>query len=223
MTDRFSNHLRNLGRSIWLAQSQHPFIRGIGNGTLEIKNLEYWVEQDYLYLIDFAQVYYLASSRTNDPTVSQWLLSQSEFTLHKELALHLSYAKDLGIGRDKLRKTTKSPTCQAYTDFLIRTAAVEPFSVTIAALLPCFWGYYELGLGLEEKGLPDNELYARWILQYTDPDYAKEVEYCKGLIDTLGAEANNCLIEQMERAFITSSRYEYLFWEMCYKLEMWPV
>ncbi|MEE9248132.1 MAG: thiaminase II, partial [Dehalococcoidia bacterium] len=76
---------------------------------------------------------------------------------------------------------------------------------------------------LEDQGLPDKELYARWIKQYTDPDYGREVERCRLLMDRLGAGASQELKGRMEQAFITSSRYEYLFWEMCYTLQTWPV
>ena len=80
----------------------------------------------------------------------------------------------------------KAPTCQAYTDFLVRTASAEPFEAIIAALLPCFWGYYEMGKSLEERGMPDDELYVRWIKQYTDPAYGEEVRKCRELTDRLG-------------------------------------
>ena len=106
------------------------------------------------------------------------------------MALHRSYARDFGIGEEELVAERKAPTCQAYTDFLMRTAAVEPFEAIIAALLPCFWGYYEMGKSLEERGFPDNELYVRWIEQYTDPGYGEEVRKCRELTDRLGKEAS---------------------------------
>ena len=88
---------------------------------------------------------------------------------------------------------------------------------------PCFWGYYEMGKSLEERGSPDNELYVRWIEQYTDPGYGEEVQKCRELTDRLGKEASASTVALMEEAFVTSSRYEYLFWEMCYSMERWPV
>ena len=223
LEERFSDHLRALGSSIWEAQHNHPFVTGVGDGTLEVERLKFWVRQDYLYLIDYARVYNLAAAKAPDPELSGWLTFHADFTLNKEMALHRSYAQDFGIGEEELVAERKAPTCQAYTDFLMRTAAVEPFEAIIAALLPCFWGYYEMGKSLEERGAPDNELYVRWIEQYTDPGYGKEVQKCRELIDRLGKAASASTLALMEESFITSSRYEYLFWEMCYSMERWPV
>ena len=63
----------------------------------------------------------------------------------------------------------------------------------------------------------------RWIEQYTDPGYGEEVRKCRELTDQLGKEASASTVALMEEAFVTSSRYEYLFWEMCYSMERWPV
>ena len=84
-------------------------------------------------------------------------------------------------------------------------------------------GYYEMGKSLEERGMPENELYARWVKQYTDPGYGEEVGRCRELVDGLGGEGSAETRALMEEAFLTSSRYEYLFWEMCYSLERWVV
>ena len=223
MQERFSDHLRALGDSIWEAQRNHPFVRGVGDGTLEVERLKFWVRQDYLYLIDYARVYNLAAAKAPGPELSGWLTFHADYTLNKEMALHRSYARDFGIRVEELAAEKKAPTCQAYTDFLMRTASAEPFEAIIAALLPCFWGYYEMGKSLEERGMPDNELYVRWIKQYTAPEYGEEVRKCRELVDRLGREGSGATRELMEEAFLTSSRYEYLFWEMCYSLERWPV
>ena len=223
MQERFSDHLRALVAPIWQAQHDHPFVRGVGDGSLDIERLKFWVRQDYVYLIDYARVYNIAASKAPTPEISGWLTWHADFTLNKEMALHRSYARDFGIYEAELAAESKAPTCQAYTDFLMRTAACEPFEAVIAALLPCFWGYWEMGKSLQERGMPDNELYVRWIEQYTDPAYGEEVQKCRELTDRLGRDASASMRGLMEQAFVTSSRYEYLFWEMCYTQERWLV
>ena len=118
MQERFSDHLRALGDSIWEAQRNHPFVRGVGDGTLEVERLKFWVRQDYLYLIDYARVYNLAAAKAPGPELSAWLTFHADYTLNKEMALHRSYARDFGIGVEELVAEKKAPTCQAYTDFL---------------------------------------------------------------------------------------------------------
>ena len=207
---------------IWEAQHNHPFITGIGAGTLDMDKLKYWARQDYLYLIDYARILSIGSAKAPDTDSLKWFAGLAK-NVSTEMELHLSYARDFGISLAEMEAETKAPSCQGYTDFLLRTAAIDPFEVLVAALLPCFWGYHEIGTRLEDRGLPENELYVRWIEQYTDPDYAEQVRYCRDLIDRLGAGATESGRRRMELAFVTSSRYEYLFWEMCYTEETWPV
>ena len=221
--ERFSDHLRELVDPIWEAQHNHPFVQGIGDGSLDIEKLKYWVRQDYVYLIDYARILSMASAKAPDLDTMTWFAGLTKGTLEVEMSLHRSYARDFGISESELESERKSPTCQGYSDFLMRAAVAEPFEVTAAALLPCFWGYYELGTLLEDRGLPEHELYARWVKRYSDPQVGPEVERFRSLMDRLGADASAHLRRQMEQAFLLSSRYEYLFWEMCYTQETWPI
>ena len=223
MAERFSDHLRQLVDPIWEAQHNHPFIRGVADGTLDIEKLKYWVRQDYVYLVDYARILSMASAKSPDLDTMTWFAALAKSVLKVEMGLHRSYAGDFGISEEELEREQKAPTCQGYTDFLMRVTSADPFEVSVAALLPCFWGYYEIGTRLEDQGLPGKELYARWITQYSNPDYGREVERCRVLIDRLGADASAERKLQMEQAFIVSSRYEYLFWEMCYTRQTWPV
>ena len=88
MQEKFSDHLRALGDSIWEAQRNHPFVRGVGDGTLEVERLKFWVRQDYLYLIDYSRVYNLAAAKAPGPELSGWLTFHADYTLNKEMALH---------------------------------------------------------------------------------------------------------------------------------------
>ncbi len=223
MSERYSDHLRKLVDPIWEAQHNHPFVTGIGDGTLDIEILKHWVRQDYVYLIDYARIMSMASVKSPDLQTMTWFADLSSYTLKVEMDLHRSYARDFGITEKELEQEQRSPTCQGYTDFLLRTAMADPFEVVAAALLPCFWGYYEIGARLEDRGLPGRELYDRWIKLYSNPEFGQEVDRCRLLIDRLGSDASSERRTQMEQAFLLSSRYEYLFWEMCYTMERWPV
>ena len=54
MDERFTDYLRRQADGIMQAQHSHPFVRGIGSGTLDLARFKVWVRQDYLYLIEFA-------------------------------------------------------------------------------------------------------------------------------------------------------------------------
>jgi thiaminase/transcriptional activator TenA len=51
VSPRFTTALRALAEPIWRAQHEHPFVRGIGDGTLDLERFKRWVRQDYRFLI----------------------------------------------------------------------------------------------------------------------------------------------------------------------------
>jgi thiaminase (transcriptional activator TenA) len=59
----FSDQLRKAADPIWVAQHEHPFLRGIGEGTLEPGKFQHYVRQDYLFLIDYARLLALGCAR----------------------------------------------------------------------------------------------------------------------------------------------------------------
>ena len=107
----------------------------------------------------------------------------AQATLHTEMDLHRSYAAEFGITPEELEREVKAPTCQAYTDFLIRTAALGSYAELMGALLPCMWGFSEIGHRLAEQGMPEEERYAKWVRMYTDPEFAVLVDWCRQATD----------------------------------------
>jgi thiaminase/transcriptional activator TenA len=116
-----------------------------------------------------------------------------------------------------------APTTRAYTDFLLRMAATGDYAELVAALLPCMWGFAEVSQALRARGLPAEPRYARWIEMYADPAFVALAEWCRALVDRLAEGAGEAARRRVEDAFLTSSRYEYLFWEMAWRRETWPV
>jgi thiaminase/transcriptional activator TenA len=223
MAERFSEYLRRRAAPIWEAQHQHPFVQGIGNGTLEIDKFQYWVKQDYLYLIDYARLFALAVAKAPDLATMTKFAELVHAVLNVEMDLHRSYAREWGISLEELEKTQKAPTCQAYTDFLLRTATLGSFAELLGALLPCMWGFCEIGVALAKRSLPADPRYVKWIRMYSAPEFVELTEWTRDLLDRLAAGAAQEELQRIEEAFITSSRFEHAFWDMAYRLEQWPV
>jgi thiaminase/transcriptional activator TenA len=116
-----------------------------------------------------------------------------------------------------------APTTRAYTDFLVRVAATGDFAELAAALLPCMWGFSEIGQALKSRPPPPQPHFTRWIETYADPGFAGLAQWCRELVDRLATGAPAPQRRRMEEAFLTSSRFEYLFWEMAWRQESWPV
>lgn len=216
-TTTASTRLRALAEPIWQAQHDHPFVRGIGDGTLDPDKFGYWLRQDYLYLIDYARVFAYAAIRSPDLETMTRFSSLMQATLTDEMALHRSYVAEFGITEADLEAEQIAPTTRGYTDFLLRVAATGDYTELIGALLPCTWGYSEVGLTLMARGLPDEERYARWITLYASPEFADLAAWCRSLLDTICDGLPPTAMARVEDAFLTSSRYELAFWEMAWQ------
>jgi thiaminase/transcriptional activator TenA len=146
----------------------------------------------------------------------------AQAVLRTEMDLHRSYCAELGVSAEELEREQMLPTTQGYTDFLVRTAAIGDFAELVAALLPCMWGYCEVGQRLAERGKPGVERYDKWIDMYSSEDFAQLAAWCRSLTDRLVEGIPEVIPRRVERAFQTSSRYELAFWEMAWSGERWP-
>ena len=222
MSERFTDRLYRLAQPVWEAQHSHPFVRGIGDGSLDIEKFKFWVRQDYLFLIDYARLLALAVARAPDLDSMRRFADLVHSTLNVEMDLHRSYAAEFGISTAELEAEEKAPTTRGYTDFLLRVAALDEFSGLIAALLPCMWGFFDLGQRLAQGPGPADERYAKWIEMYSSEEFAELADWCRALVDRVAAGLPEGTLRRMEDAFLTSSRYELLFWEMAWRQERWP-
>jgi thiaminase/transcriptional activator TenA len=218
---RFTDELRELGAPIWEAQHEHPFVRGIGDGSVEREQFAYWVRQDYVYLIEYARLFALATARAPDLETMTRFATLTQETLSTEMGLHRAYAARFGISETELAAERKSPTTQAYTDFLLRTAALGDFGELLAALLPCMWGFSEIGQRLKAQGLPAEPLYVEWIEMYASPEFAELAQWCRNALDDIADGLPEARLQQLRDAFLASSRYELRFWEMARTMERW--
>jgi thiaminase/transcriptional activator TenA len=210
---RFTDELREAAEPIWAAQHTHPMVRGIGDGTLDPDRFRSYIRQDYLFLIEYGRLLALASARSPTLELQTRFAELAQMILATEMELHRAYARDWGISPEELEAERAAPQTRAYTDFLLRTAALGDFAELVAALLPCMWGYSEIGQQLAENGLPDHQLYARWIETYAGDDFADLARWCRDLCDSIATNAAAETRARMREAFLKSSRYELAFWD----------
>jgi thiaminase/transcriptional activator TenA len=142
--------------------------------------------------------------------------------LKVERALHESFFKEFGLSRKAVASTPLAPTNLAYTSYLLAVAYAAPFHEVIAALLPCYWIYWEVGKELERGGSPD-PLYARWIGTYASAEFGTIVRAVLAATDATAERLQQDERSAMRRHFLVTSRYEWMFWEMGYRRESWPI
>jgi thiaminase/transcriptional activator TenA len=206
-------------RPVWEAQAAHPFVRGIADGTLDPELFKRWVRQDYRYLIEFSRVLGLAAARADRLESMTWYADLLHLTLGTEMDLHRRYAARFGISEEELQAEPMWSTTRAYTDFLVRTAATGEAADLPAVLLPCEWGFLHLAEGMAAGGPPRDARYADWITQYASPEYREVVLWLKAELDHLADSATGAERERLLGLFLTSSRYELRFWDMCWRGE----
>lgn len=223
MAARFSDDLRAAAADVWEAQHAHPFVRGIGDGTLPVDRFRHYVRQDYVYLVDYGRLLALGCARAPDLATMRRFAELTQAILVDEMDLHRSFAAKWGVPEDALEAEPAGPTTRAYADFLLRTATLGDFAELVAALLPCMWGYAEVGERLSSAGGGPggggHDGYARWIATYADPEFQALAAWCRALTDELAAGLDGAGQERMRGAFVQSSRWELAFWDASWRLE----
>jgi len=207
---------------IYAAILAHPFLRGLTDGSLPRETFRFYAVQDALYLRDFARALSLAAARAPR---EDWIIMLNEHAagaLTVERTLHESFFQDWGLSPEAVATTPLAPTNLAYTSYLLAVAYGRPFHEAIAALLPCYWIYWEVGKTLERAGSRD-PLYARWIGTYASEEFGAVVRAVLACTDTLAASLGDEDRGAMHRHFVTTSRYEWMFWDMGWHRETWPV
>jgi thiaminase/transcriptional activator TenA len=196
----------------------HPFNIELKEGTLPVEKFKFYIYQDSLYLADFARALAVAGTRAGNSSELLDFLQFAQNAILVERALHLSYFKEYDIAH----AGEKSPGCFAYTNYLMSVSAFEAYEVAVAALLPCFWIYKQLGDHIYANQVSPNA-YQNWINAYSGEDFAHAVTKIVALCDQLADSASEKVRKQMIEAYMTASRLEYVFWDSAYRLEKWVV
>jgi len=207
---------------IYAAILRHPFVRGLTDGSLPRESFRFYAVQDALYLRDFARALSATAARAPE---DDWIVMLNEHAagaLRVERSLHESFFAEFGLAPAEVAATPLAPTNLAYTSYLLALAHAAPFHEALAALLPCYWIYWEVGRELERAGSPD-PLYARWIGTYASEEFAAVVRGVLTATDAVAGRVGPEGREAMRRHFVTTSRYEWMFWDMGLRREAWPV
>jgi thiaminase/transcriptional activator TenA len=217
----FVGEIHEQTRSLWSAIHDHPFVRGIGDGSLARERLEFYFRQDYVYLIDFSRVLALAAARAEDMEGKRFFSRLLELTLETEMELHRKTCAEFGITAVDLEATEPALATMAYTDRLIRTCYEGRISDINAVLLPCAAGYVEIAERLLEAGLP-GEPHRSWITLYSSSEMRETRDW---LVRCMNGYAEGAVSEDRGRwlrLYRESARLELLFFEMAWTKITWP-
>ena len=204
------------------ALKTHPFLTGLVSGDLDRERFAYYLVQDALYLVEFAQALSALAAFAPDPADAAMFNRHAADAIAVENALHGGLIVDLGLDSAQVKAAELAPTCRAYVSHLKSSVLGRPFHEGLAAVLPCYWIYHDVGQRLAAHGSPD-PLYARWIATYGGTEFDAVVRQVLNLTDRLAPTLTPDQRAAMIQRFVLSSRYEWMFWDMAFRCETWPV
>ncbi|MCZ6632436.1 MAG: thiaminase II [bacterium] len=200
----------------------HPFIRGLTDGSLDRGAFKFYIVQDALYLREYARALSICAAKAPEEQDIAMFNEHASGAIEVERELHRTFLKSFRMSQKAVNTTPMAPTNRAYTSYLLSVVYGRPFYEGLAAVLPCYWIYWEVGKALIRKGTPDT-LYQRWIDTYGGEAFGQIVRAVLNLTDRVVADLNPGAREAMVEHFVTTSRYEWMFWDMGYRQEQWPV
>lgn len=200
-----------LSAPIFEAIKTHAFNQELMNGTLARDKFAYYIEQDTHYLHDFARCLALIAAKAPLQYVRDFLRYSDYAFIAEQEVVHQFFKKTFHF-----KETGHiTPATLSYTSYLLRLAASEPVEIAIAAVLPCFWVYREIGLYISQNTVPDNP-FQRWIDTYASDEFRKSVDEAINIFNTLAEQSSQTIQQKMLDAFYTSTCLEWHFWNDSY-------
>ncbi len=220
----FSDHLRDLAQPIWDAQLGHPFVRALGKGSLPERKFRYYILQDARFLGDLSRVFAAGVFRAPDSDTALRFAKLAEETITVERSLHEGYGKRWKMTAEEMSSVSMAPTNYAYTRHMLATAQSGSAAEIAVVTLPCAWIYCVVGQHLLKQGPPKaGHPYRDWLMLYASPEFAEVQRWLRKKVDQWAKTAGKEEKRRMKESFVISSRYEWMFWEMAWKEEKWPV
>lgn len=201
---------------------RHPFLAGLTDGSLEPNRFAFYVTQDARYLVDYARALAVLAAKAPEPEQVAMFARHAAGALEVERELHATLLPELGLDPAVVAAAEPAPTNLAYTSYLLATAYGGSFADGVAAVLPCYWIYAEVGAALVERGSPDPR-YARWIDTYAGEEFALVVAEVLALVDQIGSDVSEAQEARLHRHAATATRYEWLFWDMAWQQQEWAI
>jgi thiaminase (transcriptional activator TenA) len=198
-----------------------PFNAELAAGTLSRARFQGYIVQDAIYLSQYSRTLAIAAAKAPDAATLRAFAASAVEAVAVEQALHERYLAEFGLDPAAAAEAEPSPDCLAYTSFLLAAAYHDPWEVLVAALLPCFWLYWDVGCAIAGRAAADNP-YRAWIDTYADPGFGEAVRTVIAITDRAAEQASLATRNRMMTAFTRTSQYEWLFWDGAYQARGWP-
>jgi thiaminase (transcriptional activator TenA) len=212
---QFSDELWREAKPIYEKTLQHPFLKGLADGTLPEERFRFYMLQDARYLGQYSKALSIVASKAPNEDAGLFFNNGAMNCIRTERKLHETYFRP-----EDLKILRMAPTNVAYTNHLLASAYAGGFGEGVAAIAPCYWIYAEVGRELKKRG-SKSPAYQRWIDQYAGEDFQAAVKKVLGHLNAEAAKTDAAGRQILKDLFLQSVRYEYLFWDMAWREETW--
>ena len=199
------------------------FIQQLKQGSLSKEIFQHYIIQDGIYLAEFARVLAIIAAKAPTADLQLEFALNAQNAIAVERSLHTEFFREFNISPEVALSSQASPTCLNYTNFLLATAYQHSFSISVAAVLPCFWIYLEVGKHIYQQVNDRDNFYQRWIDTYIDKDFEASVESIINVANDMATKASDCELVLMNQVFYRASQFEWMFWDSAYHLERWQI
>ena len=208
-------------KDIWDGYLKHPFVSGIGDGSLSLERFRFYMLQDYLYLYDYARVYALGIVKSREPEMMQFFSQLVNDTLNGEMDIHRGYMARLGISPEEVAAVKPSIMNTSYTHYMLEVGHNEGILELLVSILSCSWSYQMIGEALNQiPGADDHPFYGDWIKGYVSEEYVACNQSILDTVDRLDEHCSEADIAHLKDIFKTCSRFEAFFWDMAWNMTL---
>lgn len=217
MSDWFSQARRDTDTILTAIKAQ-PFIKELIDGSMRHDVFQFYVNQDALYLTEYKKALAMLAIKCNELSESQFFLESATGIIAVENALHAEFLEPEFISNEP------SPSCELYTSYLARMTNAYSLEEGLAAVLPCFTIYKEIGdYILHKQDRNQANAYQKWIDTYASDEFAEAVNQAVAITNKYADKASAEMRQKMFAAFEKSSKLEWIFWDSAYRQEQWPL
>ena len=207
-------------QSDWDEYIHHRFLKELGKGTLPKEVFRHYLEQDYLFLIQFARAYALAVYKSDNFVAMQKPLEALHGLIGHETRLHVEYCEQWGLTEQDMMNIPEATGTVAYTRLVLDAGQSGSLTELYAALAPCSIGYGIIGrwLAASKDTVWEDNPYRDWIEAYNGEEYQAGVTDTIEQLDELLAEVpeNSQTAGRIKKIFRNATRMEIAFWEQGY-------
>ena len=209
------DYLLEQNRNVWKHYVCHDFISQVESGKLCEPSFQYYLIQDYHFLIHFARSYALAASKAKSLVDLKHASQSINTILNTEIRLHLDYCSIWGLTEGEVINSPLDPACKAYIDFIFSTGALGGLIETYVAMAPCMLGYAHIGQKLKQSARAQSP-YQSWIEMYSSEEFQvaaqAEVKYLNRLADE--ENISEARLQTLASIFNEACQLESNFWQM---------